>query len=105
MTFAEKLNNSRFLIPVLLLILVVIGSMYTGFATATEAAAFGVMGSLVLAAVAGLAELEHLHRKPDGGHAHLGDDRADPGGREVPVAVDGLHRAAAGLADGIARWS
>jgi len=48
--FAEKLKNSRFLLPVLLLILVVIGSMYLGFATATEAAAFGVIGSLVLAA-------------------------------------------------------
>ena len=50
MSFAEKLQNSRFLIPVILLILLVIGSMYMGFATATEAAAFGVIGSLVLAA-------------------------------------------------------
>ncbi len=50
MSFAEKVQNSRFLIPVLLLIALVIGSMYLGFATATEAAAFGVLGSLVLAA-------------------------------------------------------
>ena len=50
MSFAEKVKNSRFLIPVLLLILVVIGSMYSGLATATEAAAFGVVGSLILAA-------------------------------------------------------
>lgn len=50
MTFAEKLANSRFLIPVICLILVVIGSMYLGIATATEAAAFGVIGALVLAA-------------------------------------------------------
>jgi len=35
---------------VLLLIMLVIGSMYLGFATATEAAAFGVLGSLALAA-------------------------------------------------------
>lgn len=49
MTFSEKLKNSRFLIPVILLILLVIGSMYMGFATATEAAAFGVIGSLLLA--------------------------------------------------------
>lgn len=45
----EKLVRSRHLIPVVLLILAVIGSMYTGVATATEAAAIGVIGSLVLA--------------------------------------------------------
>jgi tripartite ATP-independent transporter DctM subunit len=50
MSFAEKVRNSRFLIPVMLLIFVVIGSMYTGTATATEAAAIGVIGSLALAA-------------------------------------------------------
>ena len=50
MTFVEKVKNSRFLLPVICLILVVIGSMYLGYATATEAAAFGVIGSLVLAA-------------------------------------------------------
>ena len=50
MSFGEKVANSRFLVPVILLILLVIGSMYLGFATATEAAAFGVIGSLVLAA-------------------------------------------------------
>jgi C4-dicarboxylate transporter, DctM subunit len=53
MTFAEKVKNSRFLVPVISLILVVIGSMYLGFATATEAAAFGVIGSLLLAALQG----------------------------------------------------
>jgi tripartite ATP-independent transporter DctM subunit len=53
MSFAEKLKNSRFLIPVLCLIAVVIGSMYFGFATATEAAAFGVIGALILATAQG----------------------------------------------------
>ena len=52
-TFAERLSSSRFLIPVLVLIAVVIGSMYLGYATATEAAAIGVIGALVLAAVQG----------------------------------------------------
>lgn len=50
MSFAEKVANSKFLFPVICLVLVVIGSMYTGIATATEAAAFGVIGSLLLAA-------------------------------------------------------
>ncbi len=53
MTFVERFRNSRFLIPVILLITVVIGSMYLGYATATEAAAFGVIGGLVLAASQG----------------------------------------------------
>ncbi|MBV2360621.1 TRAP transporter large permease subunit [Thalassococcus sp. CAU 1522] len=53
MTFGERLANSRFLIPVICLILVVIGSMYLGFATATEAAAFGVIGAFLLAALQG----------------------------------------------------
>ncbi|KUJ73303.1 C4-dicarboxylate ABC transporter permease [Ruegeria marisrubri] len=53
LTLGEKLKNSRFLIPVICLILVVIGSMYMGIATATEAAAFGVIGGLVLAASQG----------------------------------------------------
>jgi len=53
MSLSEKLRESRFLIPIILLILVVIGSMYTGFATATEAAAIGVVGSLILAGAQG----------------------------------------------------
>lgn len=46
----EMLAESRFLIPVLCLVFAVIGSMYFGWATATEAAAVGVIGSLTLAA-------------------------------------------------------
>jgi C4-dicarboxylate transporter, DctM subunit len=48
--FAEKLYASRHLIPVVLLIVLVLGSIYTGIATATEAAAFGVVGSLAISA-------------------------------------------------------
>ena len=53
MTFMEKLHESRALIPVVLLIAAVLGSIYTGLATATEAAAVGVVGSLVLSAMQG----------------------------------------------------
>jgi C4-dicarboxylate transporter DctM subunit len=48
MTFAQKVHESRHLIPVVLLISAVLGSIYSGIATATEAAAVGVVGSLVL---------------------------------------------------------
>jgi tripartite ATP-independent transporter DctM subunit len=51
MTFAEKIFESRHLIPVMLLIAAVLGSIYTGVATATEAAAVGVVGSLILSIV------------------------------------------------------
>ncbi|MBP6900924.1 MAG: TRAP transporter large permease subunit [Burkholderiaceae bacterium] len=48
-----KLRESRHLIPVVLLIAAVLGSIYSGIATATEAAAVGVVGSLVLSAAQG----------------------------------------------------
>jgi tripartite ATP-independent transporter DctM subunit len=50
-TFAQKLYESRHLIPVVGLITAVLGSIYAGIATATEAAAVGVVGSFVLSAV------------------------------------------------------
>ncbi|MBS9717234.1 TRAP transporter large permease [Pseudohalocynthiibacter aestuariivivens] len=53
MSFSEKVSESRFLIPIIALILIVIGSMYGGWATATEAAAIGVIGSLILAGAQG----------------------------------------------------
>jgi tripartite ATP-independent transporter DctM subunit len=48
--FAEKLHESRHLIPVVLLIASVLGSIYGGIATATEAAAVGVVGALIISA-------------------------------------------------------
>ncbi len=51
LSFGDKLRRSAQLIPCALLIVATIGSMFAGWATATEAAAFGVLGSLVLAAV------------------------------------------------------
>ncbi len=53
MRLGEKLHESRHLIPVVLLIAAVLGSIYTGVATATEAAAVGVVGSLLLSLVQG----------------------------------------------------
>ncbi len=47
-SFIEKIKRSKQLLPVIILILSVIGSIYTGIATATEAASLGVVGALVL---------------------------------------------------------
>jgi C4-dicarboxylate transporter DctM subunit len=57
MTFRQKMYEPKLLIPVILLVSLVIGSIYSGLATATEAAAFGVIGSLGLAAMQGSLNL------------------------------------------------
>lgn len=53
LSLGEKLHESRHLIPVVILIGAVLGSIYSGVATATEAAAVGVVGSLLLSLVQG----------------------------------------------------
>ncbi|NBU89471.1 MAG: TRAP transporter large permease subunit, partial [Betaproteobacteria bacterium] len=53
LSLGQKLHESRHLIPVVLLIVAVLGSIYSGLATATEAAAVGVVGSLVISAMQG----------------------------------------------------
>ncbi len=53
MSLGERLHESRHLIQVVILIAAVLGSIYTGVATATEAAAVGVVGSLLLSLVQG----------------------------------------------------
>jgi C4-dicarboxylate transporter, DctM subunit len=53
MSFGQKVHASRHLIPVVSLIALVLGGIYSGIATATEAAALGVGGSLILAAIEG----------------------------------------------------
>ncbi|MFM6995845.1 MAG: TRAP transporter large permease [Limnohabitans sp.] len=52
-TLLQKLQAARHLIPVMLLIAGVLGSIYSGVATATEAAAVGVVGALILSALQG----------------------------------------------------
>ena len=47
-SFLDKIKKSGQLLPVVLLICAVIGSIYAGIATATEAASLGVLGALVL---------------------------------------------------------
>jgi tripartite ATP-independent transporter DctM subunit len=49
LTLREKIHRSRNLIPCLLLIVFIIWVMAAGWATATESAAFGVVGALAIA--------------------------------------------------------
>ena len=58
LSFGGKMRASAQLIPCALLIIATIGSMFIGWATATEAAAFGVAGSLILAALTGMLSWE-----------------------------------------------
>jgi len=58
LTLGQKLYAARRLIPVLLLITFVISSIYRGWATATEAAAFGVAGALTLSLLTGSLTFE-----------------------------------------------
>src|SRR5437764_7248129 len=60
-TLVEKLYSARHLIPAVLLIGAVIGSIYTGVATPTEAAVIGVIGALVLAATSGSLTWRTFH--------------------------------------------
>jgi len=53
MSLGQMIHASRHLIPVVALIVLVLGGIYSGIATATEAAALGVAGALVLAKIEG----------------------------------------------------
>ncbi len=57
-TFAEKVVALKKLLPIVLLIGGVLGSIYQGIATPTEAAAFGVLGSLLLSLLLGGLSLD-----------------------------------------------
>jgi tripartite ATP-independent transporter DctM subunit len=50
---AEKLRSLVGLLPTAILILIVLGTIYGGLATATESAALGVVGAMVFAAIEG----------------------------------------------------
>lgn len=52
-SFGERLRRLHLLLPVIGLIIGVIGSIYAGIATATEAAAIGVAGALLIAVIGG----------------------------------------------------
>ena len=67
MPLRQKLYEARFLIPVVLLICAVLGSIYSGVATATEAAAVGVVGSLLLSTAQGSMDWKTFRESLMGG--------------------------------------
>lgn len=102
MSFSEKIANSRFLAPVFALITVVIGSMYLGYATATEAAAIGVIGALLLALFQGSLSPTSFHDSLMGAmrtSAMIALILAGAAFLKLSMGFTGLPRA---LADGIA---
>jgi C4-dicarboxylate transporter DctM subunit len=58
---AEKLKSAVDLIPTTLLILIVLGTIYAGIATPTEAAALGVVGAIAFAALDRRFSIRMLH--------------------------------------------
>jgi C4-dicarboxylate transporter, DctM subunit len=59
-SWRERLGRLGLLLPVVLLIIAVIGSIYGGYATPTEAASLGVAGALIIAFVTGGLSWEAL---------------------------------------------
>lgn len=57
-SFTAKIKALRLLLPIMCLIGFVLGSIYGGFTTPTEAAALGVVGALFLAAVTGSLDMK-----------------------------------------------
>ena len=72
------------LLPPLVLLLIVIGAIFFGIATATEAAAVGIVGALAITAWRAAALLAHAARRLRGHRAHDGDGGGDPGRRLLP---------------------
>jgi tripartite ATP-independent transporter DctM subunit len=60
-TWSEKLNGLVLVWPVLVLFVIVLGGIYTGFFTATEAAGIGAFGAFLLALARGRLTWESLH--------------------------------------------
>ena len=85
LSWPQKLHESRHLIPVVLLIAAVLGSIYAGIATATEAAAVGVVGIVTVATIRESRGID-LMKDEDLGPARAGAADAPA---DAPSAVPG----------------
>lgn len=65
-TWAARLASLTHLVPPLAIFLLVVGSIYAGIATPTEAAALGVVGALILAAFSGRLSLRMMREVLEG---------------------------------------
>jgi C4-dicarboxylate transporter DctM subunit len=65
-TWGERFRSLKHLLPPLGIFFLVVGSIYAGLATPTEAAALGVVGALVLAAFSGKLSLHMLRDALEG---------------------------------------
>ncbi len=72
--------------PCLVLIVFIVWVMVIGWATATEAAAYGVLGALAIAGGRGGLTRESLLGEPDGRDAPVLHDPVHPRRRELPLA-------------------
>ena len=59
-TWRERFSTTREMLPVIVLMIAVIGSLYAGIATATEAAAGGVLGALIVSKMSGTLTWENF---------------------------------------------
>jgi TRAP-type C4-dicarboxylate transport system permease large subunit len=94
MSFRQKVYESRHLIPVVLLISGVIASIYSGIATATEAAGIGVTGALILSALQGALTWKNFKEIAVRSHPSVLHDCADPRRCSLHDLVHGLYRPA-----------
>ncbi|MEO3999395.1 TRAP transporter large permease [Mesorhizobium sp. CAU 1732] len=60
-TWSQRFSSLTSIVPILLLFVVVVGSIYTGFATPTEAASLGLVFALILAAFYRKLSVTMLH--------------------------------------------
>ena len=88
----ERIRTLPDLLPPLVLLMIVIGSIFFGIATATESAAVGIVGALAITAWRRRLTLAHAARRLRGHGAHDRHGGGDPGRRVLPQLRDPDHR-------------